>query len=112
MNPICKALCSLGAAVLLGLALAGTAQAATSISFKMKNGNATLSNTQVTLYLSYGTELATTDATGKGSFEIGQGRGFWVEVNGQRLARFFYVDSVPEVIDIAETGVMRWRGGK
>jgi hypothetical protein len=101
-----KALCAVG----VMLALVSVPAHAASIQFQLKDGISTVSNTDVTLYLSYGKEVAMTGADGKVAFEVSNAKGFWIEVNGRRLARFFQIGQVPQVIDIAAIGTMQWGG--
>jgi hypothetical protein len=101
-----KALCAL---LLLLVLISAPAHAAT-VSFQVKNGGSVVAATNVTLYLSYGKEVSTSDANGSVSFDVGNARGFWVEVDGKRLGRFFHVNQVPAVIDMAQTGTIQWGG--
>lgn len=102
---------ALGLALLMAVVLSAPASSAT-ISFQIKDGERVLSNTEVTLFLSYGKEIATSNETAQVNFEVDKCRGFWVEVEGKRLAQFFEIGRVPQVIDVRRTGTMSWGGSR
>lgn len=98
-----------GFAIIASLAM-GAARAATVVSFQLKNGGTVMQDTAVTLYLGYGPESGRTDSQGQVSFQVEQGRGFWIEVNGNRLNHFYQIGQVPAVIDVSQVGYMTWQG--
>jgi len=110
MNAIRYCLCILLAgSVLLGGAAVSNAA---TFGFQLKNQGVNLQNADVTLFLGYGTEQGRTNADGQVTIQVQQGRGFWIEVNGARLNRFYLINAVPAVIDVAQVGTMTWQGGK
>lgn len=98
-----------GFAIIASLAV-GAAHAATVVSFQLKNGGSVMQDAAVTLFLGYGTDSSRTDSQGQISFQLEQGRGFWIEVNGNRLNRFYQIGQVPSVIDVNQVGYMTWPG--
>lgn len=98
--------------MLVAALIAGPAWSASTVSFKVADQGSTLANTPVILFTSYGKLEGTTSQEGQVSFQIDRGKGFWVEINGSRLNRFFEVGSVPAVLDVAQIGTMIWKGGK
>lgn len=89
---------------------AGVASAATQLGITFTSSGTPVANGQVVLFFSNGTASATTDQAGLANFSIDSGRGFWIEVNGQRLARFYTLDQAPSNIDVASVGTIVWRG--
>ncbi len=65
---------------------------------------------EVTVFLSDGMLADVTDDAGNVTFEAKSGRGFWVEVDGARLDRFFFVDQAPYEIDLAVVDTIDWPG--
>ena len=99
--------------VFLSLGLSpGSAQATGPVTLTFTHGNAWAAKVPVTLYFSAGKVTATTDRLGRATFPAQSGSGFWVEIEGLRLAKFYRVDSLPLVIDIDKVGTMKWRGGR
>ena len=98
--------------MLVTVMIAGPAWSASAVSFKVEDRGTTLANTPVVLFTSYGKLEGTTSQQGQVSFQIDRGKGFWVEINGSRLNRFFEVGTVPAVLDVAQIGTMIWKGGK
>ena len=58
----------------------------------------------VVVYLSHGVLAGFSDAEGTLSFENVIGRGFWLEVNGERLSDFYYTENSPVEIQIDSRG--------
>jgi hypothetical protein len=70
-----------------------------------------LAEAQVTIILSDMAMTAKTDQDGFVSFPVEIGRkGFWLEVNGQRLDEFFFVRNNPFTLDVSAIGYMDWPG--
>jgi hypothetical protein len=101
-----------GLFLLVSVLIVGPAWSMSSVSFKVANQGTTLASTPVVLFTSYGKLEGTTNQQGQVSFQIDRGKGFWVEINGSRLNKFFEVDTVPAVLDVAQIGTMIWNGGK
>jgi hypothetical protein len=99
----------LGLCIAIG-AMAAAAMAAAEVRFQLLNNGVPMSNAEVVLYLSYGAENGRANANGDVAIAIEDGRGYWVEVNGARLKKFFTVDQTPAVIDVAVIGTMEWPG--
>ena len=113
MNRTQKRLGVLGLLLLVAALAVGPAwSAVNTVSFQVTNQGTKVTNTSVVLFTSYGRVEGLTDQQGQASFQIDRGKGFWVEVNGARLNRFFEVGSVPAVLDIAQIGTFTWKGGK
>ena len=103
----------LGTVVVLGLLVAGTADAATIANLKLVKDGVPQAGAEVVIYTSYGTETATTGEEGQVTFDLRCGRGFWVEVDGERLAPFYSLtETSTTVIDLAKVDKMEWRGGQ
>jgi len=83
-------------------AVSPAAAAPATVSFKVVKADVPVANTEVVLILSYGTEVATTNAKGEVSFHVGAGKGYWVEVGGRLLDSFFEIPTTPPVVDIAK----------
>jgi hypothetical protein len=93
-------------ALLLG-GIAGGALGASDVSITLKHSDTETPavDVEVSIFLSTGVLRATTDEDGVALFEDVVGRGFWVEVNGERLRDFYYVaDSPLEILVNAEGG--------
>jgi hypothetical protein len=99
-------------ALFLGPNGPGAAQASGPMTLTFAHGNAWAARVPVVLYFSAGKVTATTDRLGRATFPPQDGEGFWVEIEGLRLAKFFSVDNVPLVIDIDKVGTMKWSGGR
>jgi len=89
----------------------GSVAAAEQVTLKIEDQGQPVAAAEVVIFLSCDRIEATTDALGAASFDIEcGGRGFWVEVDGKRLAEFYWVGRVPEKIDVASVGYMAWGG--
>lgn len=97
------------AAVLL---TAPSARAASDLILLIEDGGAPVQGATVEVFLSYGSHTTTTDADGFAAFQIESGKGFWVEVNGERLDHFYQTDQAAQIIDIASVGRIQWQGGR
>lgn len=109
---VARSIGALGLLMLVAVLIAGPAWSASTVSFKVTDQETTLANTPVVLFTSYGKLEGTTSQQGQVTFQIDRGKGFWVEINGSRLNRFFEVATVPAVLDVARIGTMTWKGGK
>jgi hypothetical protein len=99
----------LGAVMVLGLFVAGTVHAGTRVNLKVVKDGVPQTGAKVVLYTSYGTETAVAGKDGQVTFDLRSGRGFWVEVDGERLARFYSLtEKSITVIDLAKVGKMEW----
>jgi hypothetical protein len=58
----------------------------------------------VVVYLSYGVLAGFSDAEGTLIFDGVEGRGFWLEINGERLSDFFYTENSPLQIQLDSQG--------
>ena len=94
-------------AALAGMAVGG-AQAATDLTLTIVNDSEPVVGAQIEIFLSNDYQLAATDDLGQVTFEVESGRGFWLEVDGERLAEFYFVDDAPESIDLATTDTIEW----
>lgn len=99
-------------AALCGLAIVSStpAFAAEEIALTILDTDVPLAGAEVTIFLSDGMQTAVTDVEGLATFSIDYGRGFWVEVNGDRLAQFFFVADGAQDLDLAAIGTMNWPG--
>ena len=88
----------------------GTAIAATQMSIAFTNAGTPVAGAEIALFFSNDVVTAVSDKNGVAQFSIDRGKGFWVEVNGQRLAKFYSIDQPPASIDMASVGTMVWRG--
>ncbi len=95
--------------VLLMVATATLAGAAV-VSFQLTNEETPLDGSLVVLYFSDRAVSGVTDNEGMITFDLQNGRGFWMEVDEARLAQFYRVGNVPAVIDVAQVGTMQWPG--
>ena len=87
------------------------ARASTKLILTFSHGNAWAVNQPVTLYFSQSMVSGKTNDKGMATFNIESGNAFWIVVNGQRLAKFYQLNTVPVLIDIDKVGVIHWRGG-
>jgi hypothetical protein len=92
-------------AFLLILGGVGASNAA-NLEVTLIDGNTQLpvAEANVEIFLSYGVLTAQTDADGTVIFDDVYGRGFWVEVNGERLPDFYYTESSPVEIEVISDG--------
>ncbi len=95
--------------VLSGLAI-GVVRAEEKVQLQLITGETPLVGADVVVYLSDGVHQGLTDDEGKMTFEALTGRGFWVEVDGERLDEFYFVDQAPYQIDLSTVGVIEWPG--
>ena len=105
-----KLLCLL--LVATALLTAPPAWAATDLILMFQENGAPVQEATIEIFLSYGSHVTTTDAEGYAIFQIDNGRGFWVEVNGERLDHFYDTSQDTQVIDIATVGRMNWPSGR
>jgi hypothetical protein len=112
MRLIARSTGLLGLFMLVAVLVAGPAWSAGTVSFQVTQQGTAIANTPVVLFTSYGRVEGRTNQQGQVSFDFGKGKGFWVEVNGARLNRFFEVATVPAVLDVNQIGTMTWKGGK
>ena len=80
------------------------------IGITLTDQGAPLVGSEVVVFFSTGAKEATTDEEGHVSFRVDGERGFWVEVDGERLNEFFFVDQRSFDIDVAVVGTMEWPG--
>jgi len=86
------------------------AVAATTLQIVFTNSGTPVAGGEVVLFFSNEAISTVTDQAGLARFSIESGKGFWIEVNGQRLAKFYSMTQPPANIDIATVGTMQWRG--
>jgi hypothetical protein len=100
--------------VLLAVALlaAPSARAASDLILLFEDDGAPVQGATIDIFLSTGAYTTITDAEGFAIFQIEAGKGFWVEVNGERLDQFFSTDEATHIIDIATIGRMQWPRGR
>jgi hypothetical protein len=94
----------------LGLLSATPAFAAEDVSLTIVDQEVPLAGAEVAIFLSDGMHSGITDSEGLVTFSVEYGRGFWVEVNGERLDQFYFVESAPYLVDLALVGTIDWPG--
>jgi hypothetical protein len=104
LNAICIALC--------GLALLSPTPtfAAEEVSLTILDQDVPLAGAEVTIFLADFMYTGVTNEDGIVEFSVDYGRGFWVEVNGERLADFYFVEDAPYTVDLAFVGTIDWPG--
>ncbi len=108
-----KRLLTFGSSLFAALAiLSGSADAANELSLTILDNGVPVVGAEVTVYLSYGAEKGFTDENGVVTFEIENGKGFWVEVAGERLDHFYETQAIAQTIDLAQVGTMEWPNGE
>ncbi len=110
MNRATRALRSAGLAAVLGIIGLGSARAGTEVVLTIYDDAAAVAGAQVEIFLSNEHLAGQTNNDGIVAFQVESGRGFWIEVNGERLAQFFFVDQAPIQIDLATMGTIEWEG--
>ena len=99
----------------LGLVAAGPVMASNSfVTMKIVEDGVRMAETDIVVYLSYDKIEVTTDAQGLVTFPVKTGAGFWLEVNGERVAQFFRQSEIvgePYTVDVAVIGTMPWPSG-
>jgi hypothetical protein len=89
-----------------------TARAASDLILLFEDGGAPVQDATIQIFLSSGSQTTTTDAEGFAIFQIESGKGFWVEVNGERLDHFYQTDQATQIIDISTIGRIQWPRGR
>ena len=99
-------------AALCGFALLSPApaSAAEEVSLTILDEDVPLAGVEVSIFLADAMHTAVTDAEGVVNFMVEYGRGFWVEVNAERLDQFYFVEDAPYVVDLALVGTIDWPG--
>jgi len=110
MNRATRALRGAGLAAILGVIVLGSAGAGTEVVLTIQDDAVAVAEAQVEIFLSNEHLVGQTDSDGVVAFQVESGRGFWIEVNGERLAQFFFVDQAPLQIDLATVGTIEWEG--
>ncbi len=87
-----------------------TAMAATDIQITVLDNGTAVAEAEITLYQSADMQTAVTDEHGVANVELEYNGGFWVEVNGKRLAEFFEAGRATVEIDLATVEIMEWQG--
>jgi hypothetical protein len=100
----CLALCGLVLFSPIG------ASAAEEISLTIMDQDVPLAGAEVTVFFADFMLTGVTDEQGVVDFSIDYGRGFWMEVNGARLAEFYFVEDSPLSVDLAFVGTIDWPG--
>jgi hypothetical protein len=110
MRRATHALRGAGIAAVLGTIGLGSALAGTDVALSILDSGKKVTGAPVEIFLSNDHLVGQTNADGVVTFEIESGRGFWVEVRGKRLAKFFFVEQAPFQIDLAEMDTIDWEG--
>jgi hypothetical protein len=84
--------------------------AAEEVSLTIMDTDVPLSGMQVEVFFSDGSQSGITDDQGFVAFSVEYGRGYWVEVNGERIAEFFYIADGHQNVDLATAGTIDWPG--
>lgn len=102
----------LGTALLCGAGVVSVtpAGAAQDITLTIVDHDVPLAGVEVAIFLSDGMQTGVTNENGLVTFTIDYGKGFWVEVNGDRLNQFYFVDDAPYALDLSLVGIMNWPG--
>jgi hypothetical protein len=108
MKHATRALRIAGLVAILGSLGLRPALAGDVVALTIRDGGAAVVDTRVELFLSNDHLVGQTDADGVVTFEIESGKGFWVEVRGERLAEYFLVEQAPFQIDLAEMDTIEW----
>lgn len=103
-------LAAIAACLMLLFTTGGPATAATPLQITFTNSGTPVAGGQVALFFSNEMVSATTDQAGVARFSIESGKLFWIEVNGQRLAKVFSMAAAPSNVDVASVGTIVWRG--
>ena len=89
----------------------GTASAAETVTLNFSESGDAVNRAEIVIFFSSGIDSGETSAAGTVDLEVESGRGFWVEVNGERLDTFFFVEDGPTFeIDLDVVGTMEWPG--
>jgi hypothetical protein len=110
MNRKLTWLAALAACFVLMSGTGGAATAATPMQIAFTNAGTPIAGGQVVLFFSNAMVSATADQSGVARFSVEAGKLFWIEVNGQRLAKVFSMTEAPTNVDIASIGTIVWRG--
>lgn len=97
-----------GLVAILGAFGLGSAQAGDDVALTISDAGRAVGGVKVEIFLSNTHLSGQTDAQGLVAFEVESGKGFWVEVNGERLAEYFFVEQAPFAIDLASIDTIEW----
>ncbi len=108
MRRATRALRTAGLVAILGTISLGSAFAADDVVLTISDGGQAVVGARVEIFLSNAHLIGQTNDDGVVAFEVESGKGFWVEVNGERLAEFFFVEQAPYQFDLAEMETIEW----
>lgn len=103
-----RALRSAWLVAILGTIGLGSALASQEVALTIRDEGQIVVGAQVEIFLSNAHLIGQTNEDGVVTFEVESGKGFWVEVRGERLAEFFFVEQAPFQFDLAEMETIDW----